>query len=247
MFMRRNAFVLVAIPISLTLSACGYSHKKNPQSAPFFQPAGEDGNSPETRGSGGSAPSKRDDKQKPIHDPTFKTRTKTEIPVSVNPDEFGVRRNMSASSRARDAIIQPVTAELGAQLDFLVDINNWYIPKCSSLTEIGTLTISSIRDNELNQCGPLENEKCRTAVFQMYLGGTDASARFFVQSPELSLSELQIDSPIIFDTITIPQDRHVLQLSDSNTGPRVTVYAYCQSPLPSDYSTSIVIEYGLSD
>lgn len=118
--------------------------------------------------------------------------------------------------------------------------------------DFGTLTFSSLFDNDLNTCGG-GSGKCVTAMFRMYTINEPTSG-FFNPNYSAPITSglvgttllpvgLNVGSAAVLQTFSIPTAQQVVSLSDFSPAPIYDVQADFTAAAAGDYTTTIVLEY----
>ncbi len=140
-----------------------------------------------------------------------------------------------------------------------LDTSAWNPPTIkNAVLDFGYLTISSLFDNNLNVCGPSGNSKCKNAVVQIYSTGPAGAGMWNsvdaygapitagLDSSTPSSVNLNVANAATLETTPIAANLHVW----SNTGflpaPRYDVKVDFSNAGAGSYTTTLVIQYGLS-
>ncbi len=125
----------------------------------------------------------------------------------------------------------------------------------SEMLDFGFLQVSALLDNDLKQCGNNSNQKCGTAIIRMYTTGVAGEGLYNatdgygapITAGQSTLSTVGLDGAgaAVMQSISIPNNKHVLRLSDF-TNPKYNVKSDFSNAGAGSYSTTLVIEYALA-
>ncbi len=154
---------------------------------------------------------------------------------------------------------QTVTVVNAANTNMTIDTSNWNPPSIrNAVLDFGYLTIGSLFDNNLNVCGTGGNTKCKNAVIQIYTTGPAGSGMWNsidsygapitagLDSSTPSAVSLGSTSPATLETAAIASSTHVFSQSGFSPTPKYDVKVDFSSAGAGSYSTTIVLQYGLT-
>ena len=150
----------------------------------------------------------------------------------------------------------PITISNGSNSSMTISTSGISVPtNLIGLLDLGSISLSALYDNDLKKCGNNSNQKCGTALIRMYTTGTAGEGLYNAEDgygapitagqTTLSTVGLNVAGAAIMQSISIPNSKHVLNLSDfpnhayslkvdfSNAGDGV-------------YATNLVVEYALA-
>ncbi len=127
----------------------------------------------------------------------------------------------------------------------------------NALLDFGNLSISTLKDNDLNQCGERGNQHCGTAFFRIYTTGV-AGAGFYNSADAygvpmtaglagnlMNIGLNAVDAAMV-QSISIPSNKHVVHLFDFNPAPVFTFKGDFTNAGAGTYSTTITVEFALA-
>lgn len=122
-------------------------------------------------------------------------------------------------------------------------------------TPLGSITLTSLTDNNVKQCGAAHNVQCTQALIEIYTTGTVAGLVNTTDNYGLPITGqwnvsavqnigLAIANAGVMQTFTIPATTHRVSLSNFPT-PTYNIVANSANAEAGTYSMSITIVYGL--
>lgn len=152
----------------------------------------------------------------------------------------------------------PISVVNAPSTTMTVDTSGFTIPTISNTNlSFGELKISVLSDNNLRVCGSSGRAKCSAAVIRMYTTGTAGSGLYNAADgygmPILaklgSMTALTVGletaNAAIMQSYTIPNSQNVFRLNDLQPAPVYAMSSDFTEAGAGDYSTTLVIEYGL--
>ncbi|NJM09920.1 MAG: hypothetical protein HC883_03240 [Bdellovibrionaceae bacterium] len=153
----------------------------------------------------------------------------------------------------------PVTVVNPPNVVFDINTDATVMPVISnSMLDFGKIAVSSLTDNDLRVCGANGNKKCAQAFIRIYTTGTPGAGAWNseggygmpIYSNQTGSAPLTVGldaaNAAVVQTIKIPNNKHVLRLSDF-PNPAYELRADFTEAGAGSYSTTLVIEYGLLD
>ncbi len=154
---------------------------------------------------------------------------------------------------------QPVTVINAPNTSMTLDNSKFNIPIVSNIVlNFGSLAVSGLFDNNLDVCGPNNNQRCNTALIRTYTTGTAGPGVYNVYDgygTPLTVNStgsavqtvgLEVANAIIMQSFAINTSRHTVNLGDFGAAP---IYFYNSDFTDAGagaFSTTIVIEYALA-
>ncbi len=194
--------------------------------------------------------------ENPMGEIVIKSRGSFDVATSA--DSFAKRFSLISNAVAATGS-QGVTIVNATAVSFELDKTGFVVPAVSNaVLDFGNLAISKLQDNNLKVCGSNGKTKCTKAFLRIYTTGVAGAGIYNSDdqygaplSAQLSGSAVQtvgLDpaGAVVMQTYTIPSNKKVLRLSDFSPVPRYNVKSDFTDAGAGDYSTTIVVEYGLS-
>jgi hypothetical protein len=150
----------------------------------------------------------------------------------------------------------PVSVTVSSNVQFTIDSSGFSVPANTAVDTLnfGNIKITSLRDNNIKVCGNNHNVQCTQAVLRTYTTGSGAGLWNSTDSYGAPLSAifnnitslvgLNVANAAVMQTYTIPNNKHVVNLSDF-IAPDYNFTANFSNAGVGSYSTIILIEYGL--
>jgi hypothetical protein len=176
-------------------------------------------------------------------------RASSSLPVKVN--HRGGKKIFDASAN------QPVTVTNAAAVTMTLDNSNFTAPTITNdLLDFGYLALSALRDNSLRVCGPSGNTKCTKAFIRVYTTGVAGEGLYNAADGYGAPMTSSLTTPLsvglgaanaaVMQSITIANSKRIVRLNDFTPTPNYNVKFDFTEAGAGDYSTTIVVEYGLS-
>ncbi len=154
---------------------------------------------------------------------------------------------------------QAVTVVNAPNVSMTLDSSQWLLPAITNaVLDFGNLTISALQDNNLSVCGANGKQKCNNAVIRVYTTGQSGAGMWnsaegygmpmtagLVNNASSTVG-LEIANAVTVQTQAISNGTHVLRQSDFTTQPKYNVKSDFTNAGAGSYSTTIVIDYGVS-
>lgn len=147
----------------------------------------------------------------------------------------------------------PVSIVSSPSVTFNIDTSNFNAPAViTDLLDFGSLVVSDLRDNKLRICGANGKQKCTKAHLRIYTTSAGAGlynsedgygVPMYANSGEVGHTS---NNALLMQTINIPHNKNVLSLSDFNPSPLFNITVDFSNAGAGSYSTTLVVEYGLS-
>jgi hypothetical protein len=160
-----------------------------------------------------------------------------------------------------DSIVQePVTTVLAASTNFALDDSLFAVPTSPTafaVNDFGYLRIGTLKDNNLNVCGPNGDTHCRTAKIRIYTSGTPGAglwnsadqygAPVTAGQIENGLAPigLELANATTLQQTAISEKHHVVVLEDFPNAKYDFQVDFTQAGAGT-YSTTVVLEYVLT-
>lgn len=182
---------------------------------------------------------------------TFVLRARTTFFVTTNPD--GTLQLLSSTNPAN----QPVTVVVSPDVQLTISSANFSVPTMTSDTlSFGTLDVTNIRDNNTKVCGTGGNTKCTKAVLRVYTTGTAGpgfwnttsgyGAPLIAGAVTSGITGLGTANSVVVQTYVIPASKYVVHTNDFSPAPKIVITGDFSNAGAGSYSTTVVVEYGLS-
>ncbi|MEK6706523.1 MAG: hypothetical protein AABZ06_12130 [Bdellovibrionota bacterium] len=183
------------------------------------------------------------------------------LPLLKNKKSAVIKSRVTMDLGAMGAVdgSKSVTVVNAASTTAAFDDSLFIIPEISNgLMDFGYLQFTALTDNDLKQCGPNNNQQCGTAFFRIYTTGQGGSGFWNAadgygapitggQQGNLLSVGLGSDNAAVVQTLSIPNNKHVVNLSDFSPAPKYNIKGDFTEAGAGSYSATIVVEYGLSD
>jgi hypothetical protein len=155
---------------------------------------------------------------------------------------------------------QQVTIVNAANVAMTLDASQWFIPTINSAPlDFGNLSINSLQDNNLSVCGSNGKQKCNNAVIRIYTSGQTGAGVWnsvdgygmpitaaLVNTVAVGTVGLNSANSVTLQTQAISSNTHVLRQTDFTVTPKYNVKSDFTNAGAGTYSTTVVIDYGLS-
>lgn len=155
---------------------------------------------------------------------------------------------------------QAITISVAGSVKFEIDDTNFITPTTTDvdLLDFGDLEITKLRDNQLSVCGPGGTDKCTTASLLVYTTGTAGDGLYNATDgyglPMYSdltgtpaLIGLELVNATVMQQYTIPANRRVVRLANFSPTPLYNITVDSSNAGVGSYSTTLVIEFALSN
>lgn len=177
----------------------------------------------------------------------FVPRARAEFQVSVGPDR---------QVRFANPTSVPVSYVYVANATMTVNTSGIVAALSGDTLDLGEATITNLRDNNLKVCGVHEDTKCTTALILIYTSGTAAAGMYnstdgygvpiVAGLSTLATVGLARANAAVVQTQAIPGNKNQFRDSDFSTTPTYQIESDFSNAGAGSYSTTLVIEYGLS-
>jgi hypothetical protein len=140
-----------------------------------------------------------------------------------------------------------------------MDSSQFSVPPLTGDTlNLGILSISALKDNDLRVCGTNGKTKCTKAIVRMYttgqagaglwntLDGYGAPLKAGLSGNPMQTTGLNAVAAVTLQEYTIPSTKNVLNLSDLSQATSYAIEADFSNAGAGSYQTTIVLEYGLA-
>ncbi|MGE3682875.1 MAG: hypothetical protein AB7G93_14215 [Bdellovibrionales bacterium] len=174
--------------------------------------------------------------------------------LQVSTDKRGDRVISSESGKI------PISIVNGPDVHFSVDTSTFQIPEiANAVLDFGSLGIADLFDNDLKVCGANGKKKCSLAFIRVYTTGTPGPGLYNLDEnyglPITSRLDGGIEQTVgldqngaaVMQTVPITNKMHVLRLADFSPTPVYFIKSDFTQAGSGDFSTTLVIEYGLAE
>lgn len=155
---------------------------------------------------------------------------------------------------------QDVTVTNAPNTVMTLDNSEWSVPTIQNgVVDFGYLAIGSLMDNNLRVCGVAGNERCNTALIRTYTIGTAGPGIWnevdqygapisasLAGTPPTGTVGLNAENAVVLQSMAIPPTKYTLKLSDFVPTPRYNFLADFTEAGAGVYTTTLVIEYVLT-
>jgi hypothetical protein len=152
---------------------------------------------------------------------------------------------------------QPVSVTLASSTSMTIDNSKFTVPAISNaVLSFGSLLVNTLHDNNLNVCGTDGKTKCGTALLRAYTSGVAGAGLWNATDGYGAPITASLTNPLtvglgaagaaIMQTFAIPASKHVIQLKDFTATPSYAISVDFTLAGAGSYSTTLVIEYGLT-
>jgi hypothetical protein len=167
--------------------------------------------------------------------------------------------NTAAKTQNQLAANIPITVTNSPYASMTIDSREFLIPSISNtVLNFGTLKVTDLSDNNLKICGTSGNKKCNTAFIRMYTTGVNGAGMYnsvdgygvpitagSVGSNSYGNVGLNPEGALVLQSATIDSSQHVMRLSNFSSA-QFNIKVDFSNAGAGDYSTNLVLEYGLS-
>lgn len=153
----------------------------------------------------------------------------------------------------------PITVINAPNATMTINTDQFTIPSISNtLLNFGSIAIDALMDNDLRVCGDKGNRKCTQAVIRVYTTGqaggglynSDAGYGIPITSSAATGGDVEVgfemQNAAVIQAHAIPNNKHVLKLSDFSPAPVFQIKSDFTEAGAGSFSTTLVIEYGLT-
>lgn len=171
------------------------------------------------------------------------------IPVDIDQDG-GVHVRAAVTHGSSNV---PITVTVANNVQFTIDSSQFAIPAntAADTLSFGSITVTTLRDNNLKVCGSNGTTQCSQAIIQAHtVGSPGAGVWNTVDGFGAPLSSggsvvgLGNTNAAILETYSIGSNTHVVHLNNFST-PTFSFSADFSNADVGSYSTTLVIEYDL--
>jgi hypothetical protein len=201
----------------------------------------------------GPAPAPGKEEQPPDRGPQVgDVVVKSTFQVYVSSDHTGTH------AMAGKAVTIPISVINAPNVSMTVNSSGLVLPPITNAPlSFGELSLSGLTDNNLRVCGNNGKTKCTTAVIRIYTTGTPKSGMWNADGYGMPITaslgngktvDVGLDQAgaAVVQTVTIPSGKNVFRLSDFNVTPLYKIFSDFTEAGAGTYSTTLVVEYGLS-
>jgi hypothetical protein len=154
------------------------------------------------------------------------------------------------------SVNQPIAVTNAAASSMTLNNGAFVIPIITNqLLDFGYLELGTLMDNNLKVCGTNGNQKCTKGLIRIYTTGTSSAGLYNsaddygapITAGQTTLTTVGLNSvnSAVVQTITIPNNKNVLRQTDF-PNPKYNVQVDFSNAGAGTYSTTLVVEYGLS-
>ena len=142
-----------------------------------------------------------------------------------------------------------------------LDTSQWTLPPISNQrVDFGSIGLSTLTDNTLNLCGNNGHQHCNRALIRIYTTGQAGAGIWndvdsygapittgITGATPTNVVGLDAANAYELQSLSLPNSKHVVNLSDFSPAPHYAVNADFTLAGSGSYTTTLVLEYGLSD
>ena len=153
----------------------------------------------------------------------------------------------------------PVSVIVSPNATLTVDSSGFAVPPISeAILDFGDIALTDVRDNNLRVCGTDGKTKCTKAVIRMYTtgvagsgiwnaaGGYGAPLLAKLTGGTVQTVGLGTANAVTVQSVTIPSNKNNIRFSDFTQTPNYEIGADFTNAGAGSYSTTLVVEFGLS-
>ena len=153
----------------------------------------------------------------------------------------------------------PVSVIVSPNATLTVDSSGFAVPPISeAILDFGDIALTDVRDNSLRVCGTDGKTKCTKAVIRMYTTGVAGAgiwnaadgygAPLLAKLTGGTVQTVGLGSAnaVTVQSITIPNNKNNIRFSDFTQTPNYEIGADFTNAGAGSYSTTLVVEFGLS-
>ncbi|MBS1963276.1 MAG: hypothetical protein JST04_13760 [Bdellovibrionales bacterium] len=173
--------------------------------------------------------------------------------VSVTPTAGGSAAKFATSGS------QAINVTNAASVSMTLSNQDWRVPTITNdVLDFGFLTVTDVKDNNLNVCGTNGNQHCGKAILRIYTTGKPGAGIWNstdgygmpiaagLSGSTLGSVGLDAAGAYTLESVTLPNSKHTVKYSDFSPTPKFNVKSDFTEAGAGSYAATLVIEYALA-
>lgn len=186
-------------------------------------------------------------------------KSRASIVISTNDtDGISVVTNEQFAARGANKNL-PINVTNPAVSTATFNVASFKVPKVTNaVLNFGSIAMTGLTDNDLEVCGPTANQRCNNAVIRMYTTGVagaglynDAGKYGMPLTAKLGTNAasaigLEVANATVVYSYAIPAGQHAVVQANLSPAPTFQMSSDFTNAGAGSYSTTLIIEYGLT-